>query len=509
MALVNPFRSAPVPTPYASTETTQGWYGSIGANAAECPEPQPLDVLEGAIPAELQGTYLRNGPGELVVHGRPLKNLIDGAGFAQLVRFKGGAATLQARFVNTKTRQREERAQKALFGGFSQSAPDGLWGHLVGRSLRYPANTNLVEHGGKLFALYENDWPYRLSPTDLHTETHDDLGVLSRGQRFSAHPKFDRAGVMYGLGCTYGSKLTLRGVEATNRLSLFRRTPDGAAQCLMSTQLPYAAALVHDLALTERRAVAVVSPLVLVPTLRVILGLDPADRAVSWLPQQKSLLVTYDLKTQVTQTYAFPPALCFHLVNAFETPRGDLCVDTCDFSGGDVVRITADMMQDNPVEHHEATLYRLRLTPVGAVSKKLLMSTKLEWPRISPDYEGRPNRFIFGNTWDAHSALPDVPVRLDLKTRTTAHFPLQRPGQYAGEVLPVKKAVGRREEDVFLLCMVYEEALGSRVIHLWDGAKPGEAALCRLKPPMPMPYGFHTNWVQDATVYREGDEALA
>ena len=488
------------PQSFTSDTADTSWRESVRSDAVECVEPKTFRLLDGSVPF-LRGSYLRNGPGQLNVHGMPLKNLIDGAGFAQSVKFDDSGVHLRSRFVQTATKKREDRAKKALFGGFSQLCPRGTVGHLRGASLRYTANTNLVAHAGKLYALYENDWPYRLSADDLRTESHDNLGLLSRKQRFSAHPKLDaETGDMHNVGCEYNYRLGWGAVSASTRLWFYKIPAQRAPTSQAFIDLPYPAALVHDMALTPRHTVAVVSPLVLRPTLSVVLGLKAADQAICWDDRLPSLLVMHERETNTIHTHRYSPTLCFHMVNAFETDDDELVVDTCDFSGGDVVRITSDMVQGRSVEHHRAQLNRLRRSSAGIWKSQPLSDTPLDWPRVSPGYAGRRYQYIFGNTWDNHSPLPDVPVRIDIKNNVTTRFSLARPYHYAGEPLPVKKPGRLAECDVYVLSMVFESGLAGHVLHIWDGANPESAALCRLQSPSSLPYGFHTNWLDENDV---------
>ena len=428
----------------------------------------------------------------------PLRNLIDGAGFAQAIKFDGVGVKLQARFVQTQTKVAEDRAKQAIFGGFSQLCPRGLRGHLRGESLRFTANTNLVGHGGKLYALYENDWPYRLSAQNLETQAHDNLGILAAKQRFSAHPKLDAAtGDMHNIGCEYTYKLRFGSVSALTRMNFYKTSLAGRSSLEASTELPYPAALVHDMALTPHFAVAVVSPLLLRPTFRVVAGLQPADHAVLWDGALPSLLAVHNRGRESVALYKIPTTLCFHTVNAFEMSGGGIAVDTCDFADGDVVRITADIAQGVFVKQHRTRLRRLQRLSDGSWHSKTLSETPLDWPRLSPGYAGRSYRYIFGNTWDDHSPLPDVPVRVDLQEGKTLRFSLRRPHCYAGEPLPVKKPRGTGESDVYVIGMVYESELASHVLYVWDGANPEAAALCRLQTPSSLPYGFHGNWLDE------------
>lgn len=59
-------------------------------------------MVEGTIPAELEGTLLRNGPGLFQVGGQKIPQPFDGDGLLAMFAFKGGRAFVANRYVRTK-----------------------------------------------------------------------------------------------------------------------------------------------------------------------------------------------------------------------------------------------------------------------------------------------------------------------------------------------------------------------------------------------------------------------
>ena len=75
------------------------------------------DMIEGSLPAELQGTFFRNGPGLTEVYGTKLKHPIDGDGVVCALTLHGGRAHFKSRFVRTASHVAEEEAGQMLFQG--------------------------------------------------------------------------------------------------------------------------------------------------------------------------------------------------------------------------------------------------------------------------------------------------------------------------------------------------------------------------------------------------------
>ncbi len=74
-----------------------------------------LDV-EGTLPTDLVGTYVRNGPNPMFTPLGSYTYPLDGDGMLHGVWFEDGRARYANRFVRTNGLRAEERAGRALFG---------------------------------------------------------------------------------------------------------------------------------------------------------------------------------------------------------------------------------------------------------------------------------------------------------------------------------------------------------------------------------------------------------
>ena len=100
--------------------------------------------VEGAIPRALRGLYLRNGPNPR----QPSNHWFAGDGMVHGVRLEDGrCAWYRNRWVQTR----------ALTEGASLVTPEGTVDHTVG-----VANTNVIGHAGRIFALVESSFPTEL-----------------------------------------------------------------------------------------------------------------------------------------------------------------------------------------------------------------------------------------------------------------------------------------------------------------------------------------------------------
>jgi hypothetical protein len=150
-----------------------------------------LEVLEGAIPADLDGVYLRNT--ENPVH-QPLGRYhpFDGDGMVHQIEFRGGQARYRNRFIRTRGFEAEQEAGESLWGGLADgpgtSKRPGFGAH---GGLKDTASTDIVVHAGEAIAtFYQCGEAYRLDPLTL-----ENLGVAAWAplDGVSAHAKVDEA----------------------------------------------------------------------------------------------------------------------------------------------------------------------------------------------------------------------------------------------------------------------------------------------------------------------------
>ena len=113
-----------------TTESTTETYSLKDWQRGYDSQPQEYDYwiedVEGRIPAELNGTLYRNGPGLLDVNGEPIPHPFDGDGMVCAITLNQGRAHFRNRFVRTEGYLAERKAGKILYRGFgTQNLADG------------------------------------------------------------------------------------------------------------------------------------------------------------------------------------------------------------------------------------------------------------------------------------------------------------------------------------------------------------------------------------------------
>lgn len=158
-------------------------------------ESETCEVLEGAMPSDLEGTYFRNGHAKYEVGKDKIIHPFDADGMIAAMTISNGKAIFRNKFVRTKgyIREKKQRNGGILFrGAFGSQRKGGMFSNIFDVKVKNVANTNVMYGGGKLLALWEGGLPYRMEPDSLRTVGEYKLkGLLKSSSRLSAHPRYD------------------------------------------------------------------------------------------------------------------------------------------------------------------------------------------------------------------------------------------------------------------------------------------------------------------------------
>jgi len=210
--------------------------------------------VEGAIPADLDGVFYRVGPDPQ--YPKPLKYAndipFDGEGHASMFRIKDGHVDYRSRYVRTQRWKAQHAARRSLFGMYRNPKTNDP---SVKNLSAGTANTQIVFHHNKLFALKEDSPPVALDPLTL--ETTDDYYTFGGGMEsltFTAHPKLDPV----------SGELIAFGYEAkgfyTRDIEVFSVDRSGKVNWSAWVQSPYTC-LIHDFGVTQKHIAFLAIPL--------------------------------------------------------------------------------------------------------------------------------------------------------------------------------------------------------------------------------------------------------
>src|SRR6476646_9400976 len=246
--------------------------------------------VDGVIPAELEGWYLRNGPNPR----QATAHWFTGDGMIHGVRIEGGrAAWYRNRWVRTDSFKED----------FPLYNADGT------RNLRASvANTHVVNHAGKTLALVEYSLPYEIS-NDLKT-----LGAYDFGGKLvdsmTAHPKIcPTTGEMHFFGC---------GNILEPHVSYHRADADGRLTINRPIDVP-ALTLMHDFALTADHVVFMDLPLLFNLGL-ALTRQNERDLPYRWQDQYGARLgvLRRDDPYGPMRWFDIDPCFVFHIANSYD-----------------------------------------------------------------------------------------------------------------------------------------------------------------------------------------------
>jgi carotenoid cleavage dioxygenase len=415
--------------------------------------------VTGRLPEALRGRYLRNGPNPVAAPEPSTYHWFTGDGMVHGLRLRDGRAEwYRNRFVRSG----------AVATALGERARPGA----VHADMDFAANTNVIGHAGRTFAIVEaGARPYELNDELDTIGPCDFAGTLPGG--YTAHPKRDPdTGELHAISYFWGwgnkVQYTVIGV-------------DGRVNRIVDVEVGGPISL-HDMSLTEQYAV--------VYDLPVVFDLEAAASGATfpyrWDPDYHARvgLLPRSGGGDDVAWFDVEPCYVFHPLNAYDD--GDQVVL-------EVVRHPRMFAtQLLGPDEGSPTLDRWTVDiAAGKLREERLDDRGQEFPRVDERRVGRRHRYGYA------AALPDGSQLLkhDLDRATSEARDLN--GALAGEAVFVPRAADAAEDDGWLLSLVYDPAADtSQLLVLNAGDFTGEPqAVVHL--PRRVPFGFHGNWIPD------------
>ena len=468
------FAAQPLLRPFKGvTDTT----GNVSAEAR----------LLGRWPAELRGRFYRNGPALFERGGERYHHWFDGDGMVQQFSLEDGPGGTRirhlGRLVRTSKLQAEQQAGRFLFSTFGTPI-DGT-PPVSGPDAFNVANTNALEHAGRVLAMWEGGSAYGLDPRDLSTRGpitwRPDLAQVP----FSAHPKVDARGHLWNIGSS-GKHLVVWHID-----------PAGQLVKVQLGDSPFPGGMVHDMAVTQRHLVV---PL---PPVRLDFNQPSGDgpRPFAMAPGEP-LRVLVMAKDDIRQRRIFelPAQMVFHIGNAHEAADGQITLsfigapDTGFLNQGAVAPMAGQAVAAGPV-----SLQLARLDMASGRVELHGFNDQEEFPRVHPRLIGQPSRWLLTAAgWPVHASrqgqglLHGLQLR-DTQTGRTRRFDY---GEHlvAEEHVWVPKPGRSGELDAWLLGTTFDARRQATVLNLLDAAHLEDGPIAQAVLPYLLPLGFHGNF---------------
>ena len=434
-----------------------------------------LEVV-GEIPADMAGTFYRNGP-DPQFDPPADHHWFAGDGMIHAFHVEGGKVRYRNRYVRTPKWLAENAAGRTLFGTFGNpmTSDPSVLGTDAGL-----ANTNIVWHAGKLMALEEGHKPFALDPLTLES-----LGYLDEYQGpVTAHPKLDpETGEMVwfayiGNGLPFANELSYGVTDKSGKV--LRRDTFAAPYCSM----------VHDCLTTRNHALVPIRPLT-GSLQRAMSGAPP----FAWEPEKGGFVGVLNRTAAVdtVKWFEIDPCFVFHPMNAWED--GNLIhADVMEYETAPLFPNVDGSMNRN----NGARLVRWTLDLAGdsnAIKRQQLDDLAGDFPRFDERRAGLSYRhgWFAGSSRRAGDAGFGVIAHVDLKTGKRSTYDLAA-GDGAGEPIFIPRKAGADEGDGWVISVVYrgEEDRSEFLVFDAQNLPGGPIGAARL--PRRVPYGFHGNW---------------
>jgi carotenoid cleavage dioxygenase len=448
----------------------QGVDGDLAADAV---------TIEGRIPAGLRGTLYRNGPALFERAGTRYHHLFDGDGMVQAYRFTDGGVSHRGRFVRTGKYLAESERGRFFYPGFGTAGGKGFAG---GPDSFNVANTNVVAHAGRLFALWEAGSAYELDPETLETRGPVTWRPDLKAMPFSAHPKIEPDGTLWNMGA------------GPNALMLYRV---GAGGKLAQAHLVKVPGLVmnHDF-VVSRRYIVCVFPAIRLDTAKLRSGASFVDSLVAAdsAPMRVLVIDKDDLTRQ--REFELPPGFVFHFGNAWDDGSNVLRFDyvhhpdarimTEGFTG--LMRGETGQLGERPSHSTHVAIDLDR----GTVRTHALPGD-VEFPRVDPRRVGERNRHLWhgmamGSGTD--SLYLNAVVRHDLERESSDVYRFPR-DSVVEEHIVVPDPASDREGAGWLVGCTFDVKTRRTAVNVFDALRLSAGPIARAWLPYGLPVGFH------------------
>jgi carotenoid cleavage dioxygenase-like enzyme len=437
-----------------------------------------FEPVDGELPDDLRGAYVRNGPNpkfEPLSYTYPL----DGDGMLHGIWIDDDGARYRNRYVMTKALAAEVRAGKALWGGVMDpvAPPPELAGPDPDPEGKLLPDIHVVRHAGRYLALAEATPPYEVT-ADLETVGRYDFGgALAPGM--CAHPKIDPV---------TGEMVVFRYDLVEPFLSWAVVGPDGTVthelDVIPGVDRCY---MIHDFVVTEDHLVLFLNPAT-IDIERAMKGESP----LAWEPDlgTRIAVIPRSGTSADVRWIETDPFWCWHWANGWQ--EGDEIVTGfswwSDFSFG------------RRAQPPTGEVRTARIDPVkGTYRTETLDDRMTDFARVDERRQTRRTRY-FTVSWKSPEAraagMPvgsfDTLVRYDLERGTAATHRFD--GQALGEAVFAPKLGSDDEDAGYVVTFVTDLAsMESRFVVLdTDDIAAPPVATVRL--PRRVPLGLHGSW---------------
>jgi carotenoid cleavage dioxygenase-like enzyme len=450
-------------------------------------------VVEGTIPDDLHGVYLRNTENPLVPAAERY-HPFDGDGMIHSIFFSNGKAEYRNRFIRTQGLLEELDAGGPLWSGLAESplvAPrqDG-WGART--RMKDASSTDVVVHNGvALTSFYQCGDLYRLDPVSLADDGREAWNGKFPDAGVSAHTKVDEATgelMFFNYQTTY-PYMHYGVVSPTGDLVHYTPVP------LPGPRLP------HDMTFTENFSILNDCPLFWKEDL-IERGIY-ATQFHRDMPTRLGVIPRYGTEKDI-KWFECDATYVLHWINAYED-GDEIVVDgyfQFDPSPGVAPDATLEqrMFRFLDLFALQSRPYRWRLNmKTGTVKEGPLSDTITEFGMINALTAGKNYEWVYSTIpavgWFGFEGI----IKHNVVTGSEENYRLPE-GVYASETVFAPRPNPRSEDDGYLITFTMDVVNDSSDCLVFDAQNVSDGPVARIQLPERICSGTHATWAAASTL---------
>jgi beta,beta-carotene 9',10'-dioxygenase len=442
--------------------------------------------VQGDLPAWLEGTLVRNGPGTFSVGEQRYRHWFDGLAMLHRFSFGGGRVSYANKYLESRAYQEARETGRISYSEFATDPCRSMFGRVMSvfsPKITDSAKVSVARVAERFLALAETPIQVEFDPDTLKSVgvfTYEERQV---GQMTTVHPQFDFAhDEVYNLVTRF---------HATSHYRIYRMT--GGQPPELAAQLPVSRpAYMHSFGMTENYIILSEFPLVVNP-LDLLLWLRPYIENFHWKPERGTPFWVIDRRTgELVGRYESEPFFAFHHVNAFEV-GDEIVLDIVAYPDADVVNsYYLNRLADDAGEIPFGNLRRYRIPLKGktatyeTISEVCMELPQFDYARYNMDGSYRTVYASSINPAQRQGFYNQI-VKVDVQTGQD--WAWYEPGCYPGEPIFVGAPGRTAEDDGVVLSVVLDAAKGTSFLLALDAQTFTERA--RAEIPHAVLFGYH------------------
>ncbi|KIE48704.1 MAG: hypothetical protein MB53_06780 [marine actinobacterium MedAcidi-G2A] len=460
--------------PDSGTDEQKPWHLS-GNNAPVFDELTVTSLeVKGSIPSELAGRYFRNG-------ANPQSGISDhwfvGDGMIHGIEIADGKANwYRNRYVRTPMFDNPDKDRMELY----------LDMETMGFNYEVSvANTSVLGHAGKIYALEEGSFPYELSKEVETIGCHTYGGKLTTAM--TAHPKV----------CGETGELLMFGYSSLPPyLTYHRISPDG--QLVQSEEITVGGpTMMHDFTVTRNHSIFLDLPAIFDMEMAMQGGMP-----IRWSDDYASRFGVMPRAGSDADVKWFDvnPCYVFHTLNSYED-GDEIVVNGCRLR--EIWRDSSEIaVNDAPDPADSPMMWEWRLNmKTGTVSESQIDDRGSEFPKLPDSLVGLQNRYGYclsmGDGGISGVSEGGATVKYDLANGGTSELHNFPKSHFPGEPSFVPAEGAKNEDDGYLMTYVYAGDTDTSYLAILDASNIASDPLAEIHVPKRVPTGFHGTWIAD------------